>query len=114
MREAIDIAEKGPRTSLRGAKRRGNLRTAHEIVCEKRNNKIGTKMKKQMKRTVYEAPVTERFQVELEGAILGASIIDENHNPGDIESGDQGVNNQGGWGDFNDGFSDSGWGTTNN
>ena len=71
-------------------------------------------MKKQMKRTVYEAPVTERFQVELEGAILGASIIDENHNPGNIESGDQGVNNQGGWGDFNDGFSDSGWGTTNN
>ena len=32
-------------------------------------------MKKQMKRTVYEAPVTERFQVELEGAIMGASII---------------------------------------
>ena len=26
------------------------------------------KMMKQMKRTVYEAPVTERFQVELEGA----------------------------------------------
>ena len=67
-------------------------------------------MKKQMKRTVYEAPVTELFRVELEGAFMGASIIDENHNPGSIESGDQGVNNQGGWGDFNDGFSDSGWG----
>ena len=30
-------------------------------------------MKKQMKRTVYEAPVTERFSVELEGAFMTAS-----------------------------------------
>ena len=34
-------------------------------------------MMKQMKRTVYEAPVTERFQVELEGAFMSASIYEE-------------------------------------
>lgn len=28
-----------------------------------------------MKRTVYEAPVTDRFQVELEGAFMNASIV---------------------------------------
>ncbi len=114
MREAIDIAEKGPRTSLRGAKRRGNLpsgmkdderrwaghensvfygqvrqkhASGHENepfcgcgvervtkLCVKRETiKIGTKMKKQMKRTVYEAPVTERFQIELEASLMAAS-----------------------------------------
>ena len=31
-------------------------------------------MKKQMKRTVYEAPVTERFSVELEGTFC-ASVV---------------------------------------
>ena len=36
-------------------------------------------MKKQMKRTVYEAPVTERFQVELEGDFMAASIVDEDN-----------------------------------
>ena len=38
-------------------------------------------MKKQMKRTVYEAPVTERFSVELEGTFC-ASVIkdDDGHN----------------------------------
>ena len=30
-------------------------------------------MKKQMKRTVYEALVTEHFQVELEGSLMAAS-----------------------------------------
>ena len=34
-------------------------------------------MKKQMKRTVYEAPVTERFQVELEGAMMSASVVQD-------------------------------------
>ena len=34
-------------------------------------------MKKQMKRTVYEAPVTERFSVELEGAFMSASIMED-------------------------------------
>lgn len=33
-----------------------------------------------MKRTVYEAPVTELFRVELEGAFMSASII--NGDPG--------------------------------
>ena len=33
-------------------------------------------MKKQMKRTVYEAPVTELFRVELEGAFC-ASVVKE-------------------------------------
>ena len=32
-------------------------------------------MKKQMKRTVYEAPVTERFSVELEGGFMAGSIV---------------------------------------
>ena len=32
-------------------------------------------MKKQMKRTVYEAPVTERFSVELEGSFMAGSIV---------------------------------------
>jgi hypothetical protein len=40
-------------------------------------------MKKQMKRTVYEAPVTERFQVELEGTMMSASIYeDKTHQEG--------------------------------
>ena len=42
-----------------------------------RNNKGDIKMMKQMKRTVYEAPVTERFQVELEGGFMSASITDD-------------------------------------
>ena len=56
-------------------------------------------MKKQMKRTVYEAPVTERFQVELEGAIMGASIITgdpgvetNGHEINEIEADDMGWN----------------------
>lgn len=28
-----------------------------------------------MKRTVYEAPVTDRFQIELEGAFMSGSIV---------------------------------------
>lgn len=32
-------------------------------------------MMKQMKRTVYEAPVTERFQVELEGVFCASASI---------------------------------------
>lgn len=32
-----------------------------------------------MKRTVYEAPVTELFRVELEGAFMSASIVDGKH-----------------------------------
>ena len=32
-------------------------------------------MKEQMKRTVYEAPLTELFQIELEGAFMSGSIV---------------------------------------
>ena len=36
-----------------------------------------------MKRTVYEAPVTELFRVELEGTFMSASIYEEdNHHSG--------------------------------
>ena len=38
-------------------------------------------MKKQMKRTVYEAPVTERFQVELEGSFCGSADVANTNNP---------------------------------
>ena len=33
-------------------------------------------MKKQMERTVYEAPVTERFSVELEGSFCGSADVE--------------------------------------
>ena len=36
-------------------------------------------MKKQMKRTVYEAPVTERFSVEMEGSLMAASVVEHEH-----------------------------------
>ena len=39
-------------------------------------------MKKQMKRTVYEAPVTERFQVELEGTFCASIYEDKTHQEG--------------------------------
>ena len=56
-------------------------------------------MKKQMKRTVYEAPVTERFSVELEGSFCASvNLGDENADNGVIK--DQEVN-----GDFNGNFS---------
>lgn len=62
-------------------------------------------MKKQMKRTVYEAPVTERFQVELEGSFCGSADIE---NPNDVKTGkieQQEVNT-----DFVVEFDASGWG----
>ena len=39
-------------------------------------------MKKQMKRTVYEEPVTERFQVELEGTFCASIYEDKTHQEG--------------------------------
>lgn len=35
-------------------------------------------MKEQMKRTVYEAPLTELFQIELEGAFMAGSVVEDN------------------------------------
>ena len=37
-------------------------------------------MKKQMKRTVYEAPVTELFRVELEGNFCGSVTVTNDQN----------------------------------
>ena len=52
-------------------------------------------MMKQMKRTVYEAPVTERFQVELEGVFCAsAEIQNPNEANGRIDA--HGVNTS--WG----------------
>ena len=64
-------------------------------------------MKKQMKRTVYEAPVTERFQVELEGGFMAGSVIDENK-PSTVNAGEQLVNTKDGWGEYTNMF--EGWG----
>ena len=36
-------------------------------------------MKKQMKRTVYEAPRTEHFHIELEGAFMSGSIVKDDN-----------------------------------
>ena len=36
-------------------------------------------MKGQMKRTVYEAPLTELFQIELEGAFMAGSVVEGEH-----------------------------------
>lgn len=64
-------------------------------------------MKKQIKRTVYEAPVTERFQVELEGSFCGSADVD---NPSTEQTGRQGdiqeheVNDS-----FNATFTTDGW-----
>ena len=51
-------------------------------------------MKKQMKRTVYEAPVTERFSVELEGAFMTASADLTNGNANIAGINDQEVNTE--------------------
>ena len=62
-------------------------------------------MKKQMKRTVYEAPVSERFSVELEGTFCAsADFDDDKKDNGTI--GDHEVND-----DFTAGgdFSNSDW-----
>ena len=59
-----------------------------------------------MKRTVYEAPVTELFRVELEGNFCASAEI-ENGDDKNAGIGDHVVNN-----DFGGNFSDSGWDTT--
>lgn len=65
-------------------------------------------MKKQMERTVYEAPVTERFSVELEGSFCGSAEIE---NPQSTETGRidlQGVHEE--LNDFSsNNFSSEGW-----
>ena len=44
-----------------------------------------------MERTVYEAPVTERFQVELEGSFCGSAEVES----GDAQKQVVGITNQG-------------------
>ena len=66
-------------------------------------------MKKQMKRTVYEAPVTERFQVELEGTFCAsAEVQNPNNDNGRIEAHEVNA-------DFTEGanFGNTGWDSTN-
>ena len=46
-------------------------------------------MMKQMKRTVYEAPVTDRFQVELEGVFCASADV---QNPGSNGIQNQNIN----------------------
>ena len=67
-------------------------------------------MKKQMKRTVYEAPVTELFRVELEGNFCGSADVEnpetKGENIGEIDN--QTVNS--GFSSFEDDkFDASGW-----
>ena len=67
-------------------------------------------MKKQMERTVYEAPVTELFLVELEGSFCGSADVD---NPGPSSNGitEQEINTgfESATDINNDGFIDGGW-----
>lgn len=42
-----------------------------------------------MKRTVYEAPVTELFRIELEGAFMSASVIEDKEDSGVATSGQE-------------------------
>ena len=50
-------------------------------------------MKEQMKRTVYEAPVTELFQIELEGGFCSGSAEIENPDKSTGRIGDHEINN---------------------
>lgn len=60
-------------------------------------------MKKQMKKAVYEAPCTERFQVELEGVFCASvEVSADNKTNGQIEN--HGVNDN-----FNATFDASNW-----
>ena len=66
-------------------------------------------MKKQMKRTVYEAPVTERFSVELEGTFCASAEVDNPETEGGRvgEIGNQNIS--GDFSDFDDKFATDGW-----
>lgn len=49
-------------------------------------------MKKQMKKAVYEAPVTERFSVELESGFMAGSVDLENKEDNSVTIKDQEIN----------------------
>lgn len=67
-----------------------------------------------MNKRIYEAPVTERFQVELEG-VFCSSVFNEVTTSGVVDAGSHLVHKDdpekfpSGWGDFNDQFSSAGW-----
>ena len=65
-------------------------------------------MKEQKERTVYIAPVTEHFVVEMEGGFMAGSVMVDGKSS--VHSGEQAINEEGAWGNFTAGqFSDSGW-----
>ena len=55
-----------------------------EIVCVTDITKTNLKGDLRMKRSVYEAPVTDRFQIELEGVFMSASIVHDKNT--DVET----------------------------
>ena len=66
-------------------------------------------MKKQMKKAVYEAPVTERFSVELEGGFMAGSVDLENKEGNSVTIEDHSVNT-GFTAEFGDSYSgESNW-----
>ena len=65
-------------------------------------------MKEQKERTVYIAPVTERFVVEMEGGFMAGSVMVDGQNT--VTTGDQDVNRN--WDNFTTSdyrFSSDGW-----
>ena len=67
-----------------------------------------------MNKITYEAPVTERFQVELEGVFCSSVVINQVQiGSGEVGAEGHNVNNMGTspseWGDFNDNFSGGSW-----
>ena len=62
-------------------------------------------MEKQMKRTVYEAPTTERIRIELESDFMTASVVKEDPESG-VETTGQELND---YDAGNMGWNDTGW-----
>ncbi len=61
-----------------------------------------------MKRTIYEAPRTILYKVEVEGVICGSADVDNSENPSTGTIKEQTINNND-FGDYNDIFSEDGW-----
>lgn len=75
------------------AEKEGNRGPAEEeIVCVKDITKTNLKGDLRMKRSVYEAPVTDRFQIELESGFCSGSATVENPQGQNGEISEQEVN----------------------
>lgn len=78
-----------------------------KYLCVKEQKQIA------MNKRIYEAPVTERFQVELEGVFCSSVVINQVQiGSGEVGAEGHDVNNTGSpdnWGDFNDNFKAEGW-----